>query len=192
MTANPLVPTILFVDDDEFFLTLAAQGLKSDPWRVLTTNEPLRALPIMEWEAVDVLVADILMPQVDGVDLLVRSRKLFPWIPRLILTAVADTERALRAINEAAVFRFLRKPLDIPELRRAIEAALHERDRLRPAEAEERSASRRAEALRDLGAQHPGIGSREMASGVYTLSEERLSELERVFRGSRFESLLPG
>jgi DNA-binding NtrC family response regulator len=185
------VPTVLFVDDDPTFLTLVERALQNEPWRVLTTGEPLRALPLVEWEGVDVLVADIMMPQVDGVELLVRARELFPCIPRLVLSGAADADRALRAINDAGVFRFLRKPLDIPELRRAVGAALHERERLRPVEAAERAASRRAEALRNLGSQHPGIESTELRGGAYTLSEERLHELERVFRGSRFAGLLP-
>lgn len=190
MTTGDL-PTVLFVDDDESLLTLVERALKTEPWRVLTTGEPLRALPIVEWEGVDVLVADIMMPQVDGVDLLVRARELFPWIPRLVLSGAADAERALRAINEGGVLRFLRKPLDMAELRRAVGAALLQRERLRPAEAAERAASRRVEALRDLGSQHPGIVSTELRNGVYTLSEERLRELERHFRGSRFAGLLP-
>ncbi len=191
MTTGDL-PTVLFVDDDESLLTLVERALKTEPWRVLTTGEPLRALPIVEWEGVDVLVADIMMPQVDGVDLLVRARELFPWIPRLVLSGVADADRALRAINDAAVFRFLRKPLELAELRRAVGAALNERDRLRPAEAAERSASRRAQALRDLESHHPGIGSAEMRGGVYALSDERLQELGHLFRGTRFGGLLAG
>ncbi len=191
MTADGHIPTVLFVDDDPAFLTLVERALRGEPWRVLTIDEPLRALPLVEWEGVDVLVADIVMPQVDGVELLVRARELFPWIPRLVLSGAADAERALRAINEGGVLRFLRKPLDMAELRRAVGAALLQRERLRPAEAAERAASRRVEALRDLGSQHPGIVSTELRNGVYTLSEERLRELERHFRGSRFAGLLP-
>jgi DNA-binding NtrC family response regulator len=185
------LPTVLFVDDDSSFLALVERALYGELWRVITTGDPLRALPLVEWEGVDVVVADIQMPQVDGIDLLVRTRKLFPWIPRLALTGSSDSERMLRAINEAEVFRFLRKPVQMSELREAVGEALRRRDLLRPAEAAERAGARRAEALRDLQARHPGIETKGLRDGVHVLSEDRLADLRQRFRGGRFEGLLP-
>jgi DNA-binding NtrC family response regulator len=191
VTGEGHLPTVLFVDDDPSFLMLVERALHGELWRVLTTGEPLRALPLVEWEGVDVLVADLIMPEVDGVDLLVRARELFPWIPRVVLSGTADAEYTLRAINDAEVFRFLRKPLDLPVLREAVEAALRQRDLLRPAEAAERAGARRADALRDLQPRHPGIETTGLRDGVHVLSEDRLADLEHRFRGSRFEGLLP-
>jgi DNA-binding NtrC family response regulator len=190
MSDEARLPTVLFVDDDASFLLLVEHALQGELWRVLTTSDPLRALPLLEWENVDVLVADLLMPEVNGVDLLVRARKLFPWIPRLALTAVGDSERLVRTINEAEVFRFLIKPIQMSELREAVGDALHRRDLLRPAEAAEREGARRAEALTDLQARHPGIETTHLRDGVHVLSDDRLADLEQRFRGGPFEGLL--
>jgi DNA-binding NtrC family response regulator len=190
MTEAGRLPTVLFVDDDPSFLVLVERALHGELWRVLTTRDPLRVLPLVEWEGVDVLVADLLMPEVDGVDLLVRARKLYPWIPRLALTGAGDAERVLRAINEAEVFRFLRKPLQMSDLREAVGEALHRRDLLRPAEGSERAGTRRAEALQELQVRHPGIETTHLRDGVHSVSDGRLADLGRRFRGGPFESLL--
>ena len=190
MTEEVRLPTVLFVDDDTVFLGLVERALQGELWKVLTTSDPLRALPLVEWEGVDVLVADLLMPEVDGVELLVRARKLFPWIPRLALTAVGDGERVVRAINEAEVFRYLRKPVQISDLREVIREALRRRDLFLPAEAAERAGARRAEALRDLQAKHPGIETRGLRDGVHVVSDDRLADLRLRFRATAFEGLL--
>jgi len=191
VTEEVRLPTVLFVDDDTGCLALVERALYDELWRVLTTSDPLRALPLLEWESVDVLVADLQMPGVDGVDLLARARKLFPWIPRLALTGSSDAERTTRAINEAEVFRFLRKPVQMSELREAIREALRRRDLFRPAEAAERAGARRAEGLRDLQARHPGIETRGVRDGAHVLSDDRLADLRQRFVGTPFDGLLP-
>jgi DNA-binding NtrC family response regulator len=191
VTEELRLPTVLFVDSDLACLGLIERALYGELWRVLTTSDPIRALPLLEWEAVDVLVADLQMPGIDGVDLLARARKLFPWIPRLALTGSSDPQRIARAINEAEVFRFLGKPVQMAEVREAIREALKRRDLFRPAEAAERAGARRAEALRDLQAKHPGIETRGVRDGVHVLSEERLADLRQRFRGTAFEGLVP-
>src|SRR5262249_17400777 len=102
-----------------------------------------------------------------------------------------DAERTTRAINEAEVFRFLRKPVQMQELREAIREALRRRDLFRPAEHAERAGARRAEALRDLQAGHPGLGTRGVRGGVHALSGERLADLRQRFVGTPFAELLP-
>ncbi|HEY7514926.1 MAG TPA: response regulator [Vicinamibacteria bacterium] len=190
MTGEARRPTVLFVDDDPSFLLLVERGLHEESWKVLKTTDPLKALPLLEWENVDVLVADLLMPEVNGVDLLVRARKLFPWVPRLALTCVGDSDRLVRTINEAEVFRFLRKPIQIPELRDAVGEALRRRELLRPAESAERAGTQRAEALKDLRARHPGIETTGLRDGVHVVSDDRLADLEQRFRGGPFDVLL--
>jgi two-component system probable response regulator PhcQ len=191
VTEELRLPTVLFVDSDLACLGLVERALYDELWRLLTTSDPLRALPLLEWEGVDVLVADLQMPGVDGVELLARARKLFPWIPRLALTGTMDAERIARAINEAEVFRFLRKPVQMDEVREAIREALRRRDLFRPAEAAERAGARRAEALRDLQAKHPGIETRGVRDGVHVLSEDRLADLRQRFLATPFEGVLP-
>jgi DNA-binding NtrC family response regulator len=181
---------VLVVDDDPWILELVKDMLTAEPCRVVTTAEPVKALPLMEWEKVDVLVADIAMPEVDGIDLVVRARKLFPGVPRILLTAAPTLERIIRSINEAEVFRVLVKPVSPKVLRETIREALQRRQEGRADEGVQAGSAERGERLFSLSTSHPGIGTVELASGRYVLSAERLREVEERFRGSPFAALL--
>lgn len=182
--SEALVHTVLVVDDDPWILAAATKILAALNCRVLTTAEPLRALPLIEWERVDVVVADLAMPSVDGLDLVHRARQLFPDVVRILLTGTATLGVALKAINEAEVFRILTKPIEAEELREAVREALRRREALRLAAARARAAARREAALRELERRNPGIGRASLQSGVHVIPEERVRELLARFRGS--------
>ena len=184
------LPTILVVDDDPWVLELVKDMLASEPCRVVTTTDPVKALPLMEWERADVLVADVAMPEVDGIDLVVRARKLFPAVPRLLLTAVPTLERVLRAVNEAEVYRVLVKPVSPKVLRDTLREALQHRFDLRARATVQQGGEERAERLFDLEKAHPGIGSVHSVAGLYVLSPERLREIDRLFEATPFATLL--
>jgi DNA-binding NtrC family response regulator len=184
------LPTVLVVDDDPWILELVKDMLTAEPCRVVTTTEGVKALPLMEWERADVIVADVAMPEVEGVDLIVRAHKLFPDVPRILLTAVPTLERIIRAVNEAEVYRVLVKPVSPKVLRETIREAL--RHRLEQRAAHEGPGSReRQRKLEELERTHPGLGSVQVAAGgLYVLSSDRLKELEDRFRETPFASLL--
>ena len=183
-------PTVLVVDDDPWILELVKDMLSSEPCRVVSTSEPVKALPLMEWERADVLVADIAMPDVDGVDLVVRARKLFPGVPRILLTAAPTLERIIRSVNEAEVFRVLVKPVSPKVLRETIREALQHRFEQQAHDEQQREPKDRAARLFELSRAHPGIGTVESAGGVYVITPERMRELEERFRHTPFASLL--
>ena len=188
-TTKDAVPTILVVDDDPWILELVKDMLSSEPCRVVSTSEPIKALPLMEWERVDVLVADIAMPEVDGVDLIVRAKKLFPTVPRILLTAAPTLERIIRSVNEADVYRVLVKPVSPKVLRETIREALQFRFE-RESESARHGPATRTQRLFELSQEHPGIGSVETAAGVYVLTTERVRELDERFRSGPFAALL--
>ena len=189
-TTKDAVPTVLVVDDDPWILELVKDMLAGEPCRVVSTSEPVKALPLMEWERVDVLVADIAMPEVDGVDLIVRAKKLFPTVPRILLTAAPTLERIIRSVNEADVYRVLVKPVSPKVLRETIREALQFRFEREGEESARHGSKERAQRLFELSRAHPGIGSVETAAGVYVLTAERLRELEERFRSGPFAALL--
>jgi DNA-binding NtrC family response regulator len=183
------IATVLVVDDDPWILELVKDMLAAEPCRVVTTTEALKALPLMEWERADVIVADIAMPEVEGVDLIVRAFKLFPDVPRILLTAAPTLERIIRSVNEAEVYRVLVKPVSPKVLRETIREAL--RHRLERRAVEEVPGSReREQKLEELEKNHPGLGSVQIAAGVYVLSPDRLKDLEDRFRDGPFGALL--
>lgn len=118
-------PVILAVDDDPQVTNAVRRDLLdhySDDYRVLGANSGEEALEILnelavKEEPVALMLVDQRMPRITGVDLLRRSYDLFPDSMRALLTAYADTDAAISAINEVHLDYYIMKPWDPPEER---------------------------------------------------------------------------
>jgi thioredoxin reductase (NADPH) len=116
-------PAILAVDDDPAVLAAVARDLRrgfGEHYRILRATSGAEALGLLHevlarGDQVAMLIADQRMPGMSGTDYLVEARKLFPDAKRVLLTAYADTEAAIAAINEVALDYYLLKPWDPPE-----------------------------------------------------------------------------
>lgn len=106
-------PSVLIVDDEEMVLAALRSLLQLETsYRVLTERSPEAALEIVRTEPIDVICADFMMPQMDGIEFLKRARDLRPHASRILLTGYADVQNAIRAINEAGLYHYLEKPWD--------------------------------------------------------------------------------
>jgi DNA-binding NtrC family response regulator len=111
-------PTVMLVDDEEMVTTALAGFLELEtPYRVLQFNSPRGALDAVDRNQVDVVVADFMMPEMDGVDFLKAVRTRRPHSTRILLTGYADVQNAIRAINEAGLYQYLQKPWDNEQLK---------------------------------------------------------------------------
>ncbi len=116
-------PAILAVDDEPAVLAAVARDLRrgfGERFRVLRAASGAEALDILRelrtrGDGVALLIADQRMPGMPGTEYLVQARKLVPEAKRVLLTAYADTEAAIAAINEVALDYYLLKPWDPPE-----------------------------------------------------------------------------
>jgi len=116
-------PVILTVDDDPDVLQSIERDLRSrysERYRIMrasSANEALDTLHRLKSrnDAVALLLADQRMPELDGVGFLAQATDLFPSAKRALLTAYADTNAAIEAINSARVHYFLLKPWDPPD-----------------------------------------------------------------------------
>lgn len=116
-------PIILAVDDDPQVLAAIARDLRQEfsaEYRILRVGSGPEALATIKElyekeEPLALIVADQRMPELEGVELLTASRDFFPDAKRVLLTAYADTEAAVRAINSARLDHYLMKPWDPPE-----------------------------------------------------------------------------
>jgi len=116
-------PILLAIDDDINVLEAVVQDLRRHygaEYRVMRAASGQAALDTLaelktRQEPVALLLSDQRMPGMAGVEFLERSRTFFPEAKRVLLTAYADTEAAVRAINTARIHYYLNKPWDPPE-----------------------------------------------------------------------------
>jgi thioredoxin reductase (NADPH) len=116
-------PTILAVDDDPEVLSAVERDLRKRyavRFRVVRAEGPESALEAVaelkaRHEAVALIVSDQRMPKMTGVEFLEQARETYPNSKRVLLTAYADTEAAIQAINSAKVDYYLSKPWEPPE-----------------------------------------------------------------------------
>jgi thioredoxin reductase (NADPH) len=116
-------PILLAVDDDVNVLEAVVQDLRRHygaEYRIMRAASGQAALDTLAQvkareEPVALLLSDQRMPGMPGVEFLERSRELYPEARRVLLTAYADTEAAIQAINSARIHYYLNKPWDPPE-----------------------------------------------------------------------------
>ncbi len=121
--APPRRPAILAVDDEPAVLAAVARDLRrgfGERFRILRASSGSDALGVLaelrsRGDQVAMLIADQRMPGMPGTQYLLEARKLVPDAKRVLLTAYADTEAAIAAINEVALDYYLLKPWDPPE-----------------------------------------------------------------------------
>lgn len=116
-------PVILTVDDDPEVLQAIARDLRQqygDRFRILRADSGQTALEMVQQlklrnETIALFLVDQRMPQISGIEFLEQAIPIFPDAQRVLLTAYADTEAAIRAINSARLQYYLLKPWDPPQ-----------------------------------------------------------------------------
>lgn len=115
---------ILIADDEERIRTSTAKALAPMGYTVDTASDGADALRRIENEYYDVLITDLVMPEMDGIEVLHRAKELRPALPVIVLTGHGTVETAVTAMKEGA-FDYITKPYNIDEidvvLQRAVE-----------------------------------------------------------------------
>lgn len=120
--------SILLVDDEDAILRALQRTLQRAGYRVLLAGSGAEALQLLSEQQVALVVSDYRMPGLNGADLLMQIRQLYPSVIGLILSAYADRDALLACLNSGAAWRFLEKPWDEQQLVTVLAEALKERD----------------------------------------------------------------
>jgi DNA-binding NtrC family response regulator len=173
---------VLVVDADPETAVTVRSALPAQGHAVVHARDAAQALKALEEQRLEVLLSELVLPDGDGLNLLVEARLLHPLMPRIVVTGREDFSAAVTAINEAEVFRFLLKPLDPPTLRAAVEEALGRAATLLEARGAREEAERRRLALIDLETDHPGISMVSLGPEGYSLTPPRLRALAETLK----------
>jgi len=111
--------TVLFVDDDKNILDSYTRILRKTPWKVVTTTSAEDALEILQKEEIDLVVTDIKMPQVHGIELISRIREKHKEVPIVICSGYQGM-REDQSMRFHKIADFIEKPVDSEILKQKI------------------------------------------------------------------------
>lgn len=150
-------PVILIVDDEAGVISALKRTFMNDDIYIISAASGEQGLKILEGAKADLVISDQSMPGMDGIDFVREVRITYPDILTIILTAHADINNALLAINQAGVYKFIIKPWNDAELRITVKRALELLDTIREKDALAEEVKAKDILLADLEQKHPGI-----------------------------------
>lgn len=122
-------PATVLLVDDQIEVLHSLQRLLKDQYRVITAGNGASALEIMKETPVAILISDQRMPGMSGVEFLSKSIRLQPDTIRILITAYADIEASISAVNQGQIYYYISKPWEPDELLLVVRKA-EERHRL--------------------------------------------------------------
>ncbi len=152
---------ILIVDDESIVLSLVRDALEDEDYDVETAARGAEALEVIESKEVDLIVTDIRMPDINGIDLVKRARAIRPDVGAVFMTGYANLNSAKEAIKQGAL-DYILKPFELDEIRWAIRSAVQKIKK----EAADKSADEQLDSLSNLNQMLITVGDRSTLSTV--------------------------
>jgi two-component system NtrC family response regulator len=115
--------SILIVDDEKNYLVVLKELLSEENYEVITAENALQALEIFKESDLDLVLTDMRMPKIDGIELLESIRSINNEVPVIIMTAYATVEKAVKAMKKGA-FDYVTKPFQNEELKITVRKAI--------------------------------------------------------------------
>ena len=118
---------VLIVDDEESTLRGLKQGLADKAYTILTADRAEAAIEALREQTVDVMLTDLRMPGMDGLELMKMAKKISPHTQTIMLTAYGTVENAVDAMKHGA-FNYLTKPVNLDNLELLVKQAIETRE----------------------------------------------------------------
>ncbi len=119
-------PHVLFVDDEKGILTALRRLFNDEDWEMFFATSAEEGLRILAQEPMDLVVSDVRMPEMNGIDFLSEVKKNYSHIVRIFLSGYADNKAVIKAFAEGCAQQLLPKPWDDEELREVVRGALRQ------------------------------------------------------------------
>jgi DNA-binding NtrC family response regulator len=107
--------TVLFVDDDEIVLMSLQRGLRDEPYNKVFARSGKDALRILKDNDVHVVVTDMRMPEMSGLEFLKIVKQNYPNIVRIVFSGYIQVTTLLTAINQGEIYRYIPKPWKVDD-----------------------------------------------------------------------------
>ncbi|MFH0926647.1 MAG: response regulator [bacterium] len=171
---------VLFVDDEPNVTHALKRSLRNEPYEILSANSAKEALEIIKSHNLDVVISDEMMPDMTGSKFLAIVHKQYPDTIRMILTGHANLDSAVRAINEAGVYRFFTKPCNEIDLAITIRQAIQQKDLMAETKRLLKIVQKQQCFIEEMEKRYPGIADlKEDASGAIIM-EDSDEDLDKI------------
>ncbi|MEJ2095480.1 MAG: sigma 54-interacting transcriptional regulator, partial [Gammaproteobacteria bacterium] len=120
---------VWIVDDDKSIRWVLEKALSSNDVSITSFSDPAKALEKIKHEVPDVVISDIRMPGMNGIELLEQLKQYSPELPVIIMTAYSDLDHAVSAFREGA-FEYISKPFDIDEMVTLVNRAVRDKAKI--------------------------------------------------------------
>jgi len=178
-------PSILIADDEESIRSICSRYLRSQGYETDTACDGQEALAKLLDRDYDIVLTDIKMPGLDGVQLVERGKAEKPYVEFIVMTAYASVDVAVKAMKNGA-YDFLLKPLDLEQLKLTVDRCFHE-IQLKEENELLRLANQRLRELHEVKEKFLAITSHELRTPVsniksfaeFLLNDEPLSQEEK-------------
>ncbi|SDH69625.1 sigma-54-dependent transcriptional regulator [Desulfosporosinus hippei] len=114
---------ILVIDDEEHLCWALEKGLRQEGYQVITATRGKEGLELIQKETPSLVLLDLKMPEMDGLEVLVKARELFPKLLVIMITAHGSIDTAIEAMKLGAI-DYISKPFDLNELKIVVRQAL--------------------------------------------------------------------
>jgi DNA-binding NtrC family response regulator len=115
---------ILIVDDDDSILSLMSDYLLQEGYSVKTTNNPLEALKVVEDGSAKIILTDIKMPEMNGIDLLEKVKKINGLVQVIIMTGYGSLENTVRCLEQGANDYLLKPFKNLTEVKNVLDLTI--------------------------------------------------------------------
>lgn len=161
--------TILVVDDEELFIEYIKSMLSGESYNVVTASNGKQGLEILKKQSVNLVISEYKIPLMNGLEFLEKVRIIYPDILTVMVTDQADINLAIKAINEAGVYKFLLKPWDDIDFKNTIKRTLESLQVIKERDELIRKVKTHEATLKDLEKRYPGITKVEKDEDGYIL-----------------------
>jgi FixJ family two-component response regulator len=120
-------PHIFFVDDEPAICKSVSHTLRRYGYKVNCFPDADLCLQRLQTLSCDLLITDVKMPGIDGIELVRRAKRIAPWMPILVITGYGDIPMAVRAVKAGAA-EFIEKPLQKQSFLSVVQAAIKQQD----------------------------------------------------------------
>ena len=173
---------ILIVDDEPHILSLLKKILEEEDREILTAESAEEAWQFLKEKGeVEVIVCDQRLPNMNGVDFLVKVKRLYPDTIRILITGYPEISTAVEAINKAHIWRYISKPIDVDNLKILIKQAFEYYRILKENRLLLKIARQQKEWIEAIKKEYPEIINQKLNKSSSDLDEKKIAETIEKF-----------